>query len=153
MSCGVGHRCSSDPVLLWLWCRPKATALIRPLAWELPYAAGAVLKSRKKKKKHTKQQQQQNKTKQNTTWELTLWRIREKIYLAKGTSQRSGIRKNWVPSRNGKKAKMSKGVGVEKPWDDAGEEHEGRTCKAVETEGGSKRNGKPPDRGVCKLHF
>ena len=31
-----------DPVLLWLWCRPAAAAPIWPLAWELPYAAGAV---------------------------------------------------------------------------------------------------------------
>ena len=38
-----------DPGLLWLWCRPAAAALIRPLGWELPYAAGAALKSRKKK--------------------------------------------------------------------------------------------------------
>ena len=30
-----------DPALLWLWCRPAATAPIRPLAWEPPYAAGA----------------------------------------------------------------------------------------------------------------
>ena len=29
MSCGVGHRCNSDPVLLW--CRLAATAQIRPL--------------------------------------------------------------------------------------------------------------------------
>ena len=42
MSCGVGRRCSSDPALLWLWCRPvAATALIGHLAWEPPYAAGA----------------------------------------------------------------------------------------------------------------
>ena len=39
MSCGVGHRRGSDPELLWLWCRPAATALIQPLALELPYAA------------------------------------------------------------------------------------------------------------------
>ena len=34
MSCDVGHRCSSDPALLWLWLwhRPSATAPIRPLA-------------------------------------------------------------------------------------------------------------------------
>ena len=38
-----------DPVLLWLWCRPAATALIRPLAWEPPYAAGAALKRPKNK--------------------------------------------------------------------------------------------------------
>src|SRR5512135_1808292 len=34
MSCGVGCRRGSDPALLWLWCRPVATAPIRPLAWE-----------------------------------------------------------------------------------------------------------------------
>ena len=33
MSCYVGCRHGSDPVLLW--CRPVTTALIRPLAWEL----------------------------------------------------------------------------------------------------------------------
>ena len=33
-----------DPVLLWRWCRPVATALIQPLAWEFPYAVGAALK-------------------------------------------------------------------------------------------------------------
>ena len=27
-SCGVGRRRGSDPVLLWLWCRPEAAALI-----------------------------------------------------------------------------------------------------------------------------
>ena len=46
MSYGVGGRCGSDLVLLWLWCRPAATALIWPLAWELPNAMGAVLKSK-----------------------------------------------------------------------------------------------------------
>ena len=43
MNCGVGHRLGSDLALLWLWHRPVATALIRPLAWEPPYAAGAAL--------------------------------------------------------------------------------------------------------------
>ena len=47
MSCGVGHRCSSDLAWLWLWCRPAAKALIRPLAWELLYAEGAALKRQK----------------------------------------------------------------------------------------------------------
>ena len=31
----------TDPTLLWLWHMPVAPALIRPLAWEPPYAAGA----------------------------------------------------------------------------------------------------------------
>lgn len=29
-SCSVGCRCSSDPVLPWLWCRPVAAAPIQP---------------------------------------------------------------------------------------------------------------------------
>ena len=33
-----------DPTLLWLWYRLAAVAQIQPLAWELPYAAGAALK-------------------------------------------------------------------------------------------------------------
>ena len=41
MSYGVGCRHGSDPILLWLWCRPVATVMIRPLAWEPPYATEA----------------------------------------------------------------------------------------------------------------
>ena len=37
--------------LLWLWHRPAATASVRPLAWEPPYAAGVALKGQKTKKK------------------------------------------------------------------------------------------------------
>ena len=54
MSYGVGCRRGSEPALLWLWCRLAATALIRPLACEPPYAVGAaqeMAKSQKKKKK------------------------------------------------------------------------------------------------------
>ena len=39
-----------DPVLLWLWHRPAATALIRPLAWEPSYAAGAALEKAERQK-------------------------------------------------------------------------------------------------------
>ena len=46
MSCGAGHRHGSDLTLLWLWRRPAATAPIQLLAWEPPYASGAVLKSK-----------------------------------------------------------------------------------------------------------
>ena len=45
VSCGVGHRCGLDPVLLWLWHRSAAAARIQPLAWELPYAMGLALKN------------------------------------------------------------------------------------------------------------
>ena len=43
MSCSVGCRCGSDPVLLGLWCRLAAAAPIGPLAWEPPYAASVAL--------------------------------------------------------------------------------------------------------------
>ena len=49
MSCGVGRRQDVDPALLWLWRRLAATALIRPLTWEPPYAAGAALLRQKDK--------------------------------------------------------------------------------------------------------
>ena len=52
MSCGVDCRCASDPALLWLGCRPTATAPVGPLAWELPYALGVTLKSKKTKKRY-----------------------------------------------------------------------------------------------------
>ena len=55
MSCGVGHRHGSNPVLLWLWHRPAAKALIRPLTWEPPCATGAALKRKKKKKGYAMQ--------------------------------------------------------------------------------------------------
>ena len=38
-----------DPALLWLWCRPVATAPIQLLAWEPPYAAGAAQEIAKNK--------------------------------------------------------------------------------------------------------
>ena len=53
VSCGVGRRRSSDLALLWLWRRPAATAPIRPLAWEPPYATGMALKRTKDKKERT----------------------------------------------------------------------------------------------------
>ena len=53
MSCGVGCRRGLDLVLLWLWCRLAAIDLIRPLAWEPPYAVGVAQKRQKKKKKKT----------------------------------------------------------------------------------------------------
>ena len=53
MSWGVDRRCSLDPKLLW----PADTALIRPLAWEPPYAAGVALEKTKKKKNQKGQPQ------------------------------------------------------------------------------------------------
>ena len=51
MSCDVGRRCGSDPTLLWLYHRLAATAAIRPLAWEPPYATGTALEKAKRQKK------------------------------------------------------------------------------------------------------
>ena len=42
MSCGIDHKCGSDPVFLWLWRRLVAIAPIRP-----PYAVGAALEKTK----------------------------------------------------------------------------------------------------------
>ena len=43
-----------DPTLLWLWHRLVAIVLIRPLAWEPPYAIGVALEKAKRPKKKTK---------------------------------------------------------------------------------------------------
>ena len=47
MSYGVGLRCGSYLGLLWLWHKLAAVAPIQPLAWELPFATSAALKSKK----------------------------------------------------------------------------------------------------------
>ena len=56
MSCGVGCRHGWDPVLLWFWRRPVASAPNRPLAWEPPYAVGVAqeMATGQKKKKERK---------------------------------------------------------------------------------------------------
>ena len=66
MSSGIGRRHGSDPALLWLWHRPAATALIRPLTWELPYAASVFLKRQKDKKK--KKNEDNNKNTHSKQW-------------------------------------------------------------------------------------
>ena len=53
VSCDVGRRRGSDLALLWLWYRLAATARIRPLAWELPYATGVALKRHTHTHTHT----------------------------------------------------------------------------------------------------
>ena len=51
----------TDLAWLWLWCRPAAAALIRPIACEPPYASGAALKkTKKKKKKKTRKKKNKN---------------------------------------------------------------------------------------------
>ena len=72
VSCGVGCRLGSDPALLWLWSRPAAKALIRPLAWEPPYAAGVAQEKAKRQKNKTKQKQNQTTTTKNTLKEQVI---------------------------------------------------------------------------------
>ena len=50
----LGRRWGSDPVLLWLWCRPEAVALIGPPVWEPSYDTGVALKSKKTNKQKIK---------------------------------------------------------------------------------------------------
>ena len=47
LGCGI----AVTVALVWLWRRAATAAPIRPLAWELPKAVGAALKSQKKRKK------------------------------------------------------------------------------------------------------
>ena len=56
--CGVGCRCGSQIQLLWLWYKPAATVLIRPLACKLPYVTGSAIKSKIQKQDKTKQNKQ-----------------------------------------------------------------------------------------------
>ena len=70
MSCGVGRRCGSDLPLLWLWCRPAATAPIRPLSWEPPYAMGTALEKDKK----TKRQKKKKKGKEMVKFDIEMQR-------------------------------------------------------------------------------
>ena len=48
MNCGVGCRHGLYLVLLWLWHRLAAVALIIPIAWDPQYAVIEALKSKKK---------------------------------------------------------------------------------------------------------
>ena len=57
-ACCVGRRFGLDLALLWLWCRSAAAALIWPLAWDLPYAAGSTLKRKENKNPKNKNNHQ-----------------------------------------------------------------------------------------------
>ena len=74
VSCGVGCRGGSDPALLWLWCRPAATAPIRLLAWEPPHASGTALKRQKaKKKERTAEAAAPEQRLTHTRWSFSSW--------------------------------------------------------------------------------
>ena len=65
---------TDEPELLRKWCRPAGAAPILPLAWELPYAAGATVKS----KQNQKQTQTNKKIPHSFKNELILTRITAK---------------------------------------------------------------------------
>ena len=76
-----------DLALLWLWCRPVSTALIRPVAWEPPYATGAALERQKRKRKKRDcswDQYLQNRKDKNRTGQ------REKLRCDAGPTKTSG---------------------------------------------------------------
>ena len=60
--CLVGHRCCLDPMLLWLWPWPTAAAPVWSLVWELPYATGVTLKTKKKNYPGTRYQTTEERT-------------------------------------------------------------------------------------------
>ena len=74
----VGCRYGLDLSLLWLWCRPAATAPIRSLAWEPPYAAGAAPEKTKRQKKKKKKERIDRREQQNEEFSvlkvLAIWR-------------------------------------------------------------------------------
>ena len=72
MSCGVGHRWGLNLALLWLWHSPAATAPIRPLVREPPYAVGVTLKGPKTKKKKKKKKKKR---------EREIWNISNILFL------------------------------------------------------------------------
>ena len=67
MSCDVGCRHGSDPVLLWLCCRLAAIALIQHLAWEPPCATGAGLK-RQQQQQRQQRKKEREKERKNEQW-------------------------------------------------------------------------------------
>ena len=96
MGCGMGSRCGSDPKLLWLWCRPAATALIQPLAWEPPYAKGEALKSQQRQKKQKTKNKSVHTSLVPRTPKLSIKQIMVLLY--NGTY--SGIKVNKPPTSN-----------------------------------------------------
>ena len=81
MKCGVGHRPGSDPALLWLWYRPAATAPIRSLAWEPPYAAGVVLEKAQRQTTTTKKKNYESKKQNVAQKEFIFMNINEDLVL------------------------------------------------------------------------
>ena len=87
MSCGVGCKRGSDPVLLWLWL--AATALIRPLPWEPPCDAGVAPEKAKRQKNKKQKTPLQN-----------LWDAAKAILTGKLIAIQAHLRKQDKPQIN-----------------------------------------------------
>ena len=74
VSCGIGHRCSSDPALEWFWHRPAAATPVELLAWEPPYVTGVGLKRQKTTTTKKSRFQLRHKLKPlQESWEITIF--------------------------------------------------------------------------------
>ena len=93
MSCGVGHRHSSDPALLWLGCRLAAKSQIRLLAWEPPHAGGAAKEMAKKKKKKKKERKKEKRVLFENSKKRRLTAFHSKAYLGKSRILRDCYKK------------------------------------------------------------
>ena len=79
-------------MVVWLWSRLAAVALIRLLAWELPYAAGVALKRKERKeererKREGREEGKRRKGKRKGNQGLVSWRL----------SPLSGVSKDHAP--------------------------------------------------------
>ena len=92
VTCGVGHRRSSEPV-----ARLVATVSTGPLAWEPPYAVGVALKDKKTKKKLKIMKLQQGISSSNCLKPLMgggghIWSQRKKIPLIQRKINKNDIK-------------------------------------------------------------
>ena len=67
--------------MLWLWCRPAAIALIRPLDWEPPYAMAVGLEKAKRKKER-REERKKEREKENSV--VMLQHNRISVFAASG---------------------------------------------------------------------
>ena len=77
MSCSVGCRHCSDLVLLWLWCRPAATALIGnpSLGTSICCRSGPRNSKKTKKNNNNKKNKEKKRDKGNTLKRTVVWRM------------------------------------------------------------------------------
>ena len=73
----AGCRWGLDPVLLWLWYRHEAAALIPAIGQELSNAVGVAIKRKKKKKKKKKEERYGTETEKAVYLKLKLWQIKQ----------------------------------------------------------------------------